>query len=386
MTALQRVVMIGCFALASAWAGMVGAAEQSAPPRLVKAWSSQLKQEYGADGVCVRDGFIYLGTGGAEPVIAKLRVADGAVQWSWREKGLDTYQPSYPVSNGKVAVFGPYGGGNLIGLDDATGEKRWEAPALKGVLSACCFEKDLAIIGSYDHHLYAIDWTTGQIRWKTRLGEKLWSRPCVVDDRAYVGAYDGFLYGVDLADGEIKTKIDCGGRIKYDPVASHGLIFLAADEQRPPAEFDSNKERRELLVIDPDQGEIVSKFHSDSRFGPTIFEQGGTLYFHDSRHLYAYDATKRKLRWKVAAPPNMKPFPIFQGDRIVLAMNVMGREGQHEPLVATIDRATGKELSRSSTGGIVIIDFGHYRQVGDMLLTTDHRLTCYKIANGAQGD
>lgn len=346
MIPARRVFFIACLASNFAFASKSAADEELAPPRLVKAWSSQLKQEYGADGVCVRDGSIYLGTGGAEPVIAKLRVADGAGQWRWSEK----------------------------------------APALKGILSACRFEKDLAIIGSYDHHLYAIDWTAGQIRWKTRLGEKLWSRPCVLDDRAYVGAYDGFLYGVDLADGEIKTKIDCGGRIKYDPVASHGLIFLAADEQRPPAEFDINKERRELLVVDPGQGEIVSKFHSDSRFGPTIFEQDGTLYFHDARHLYAYDATKRKLRWKVAAPPNMKPFPIFQGDRIVLAMNVMGRDGQHEPLVAVIDRATGKELSRSSTGGIGIVDFGHYRQVGDMLLTTDHRMTCYKIANRTQGD
>lgn len=304
MIPARRVFFIACLASNFAFASKSAADEELAPPRLVKAWSSQLKQEYGADGVCVRDGSIYLGTGGAEPVIAKLGVADGA----------------------------------------------------------------------------------GQIRWKTRLGEKLWSRPCVLDDRAYVGAYDVFLYGVDLADGEIKTKIDCGGRIKYDPVASHGLIFLAADGQRPPAEFDINKERRELLVVDPGQGEIVSKFHSDSRFGPTIFEQDGTLYFHDARHLYAYDATKRKLRWKVAAPPNMKPFPIFQGDRIVLAMNVMGRDGQHEPLVAVIDRATGKELSRSSTGGIGIVDFGHYRQVGDMLLTTDHRMTCYKIANRTQGD
>jgi outer membrane protein assembly factor BamB len=358
--------------------------DERSVPRLTPVWRSEFGQQYEAEGVCLLDGFIYVGTGGAASRIAKLSIATGEVQWTC-EPG-QTYQPSYPVSNGKLVVFGQYHTGKIIGLDDATGEKRWEAQALKSVMSAGAFHDDLVLIGSYDNRLYAIEWATGRVRWKTRLGEKIWSRPCVVGDRAFVACYDRYLWGINLSSGKMETVIECAGRIQYDPVASHGLIFLAADQQWVTDPYDSNKLRRVMTIIDIRTGKIVDTLTSDTQFAPQIVQQQDVVYFWDFDKLYAYDAVRRKHLWTAKAPPQMRPCPILAGNMIALAMNHSGVEGQHDTLVLALDRETGKELSRSATGGIGMHSFDHYRQAGDLLLTTDRRLVCYKITSGATGD
>lgn len=359
-------------------AGPKALGDELSVPRLALSWRSPLNQEYSADGIYIRDGFAYVGTGGPDARVAKIRLTTGEARWMFDARA--SYQTSYPVSNGKLVVFGQVQAGKIIGLDDSTGEKLWEAQAQSALRSACTFHGDLVLIGSDDHCLYAIDWATGQVRWKTRLAEGIRSRPCVTGDRAYVGCLDRYVWAINLASGKVEMVIECAGRIQYDLFTSHGLIFLAADKQWVTDRYDSNKQRKEMTIIDARGGKILRKLVSDSHFSPQIVELENVVYFWDMEKLYAYDAVQRQLRWTAQAPRNIRPFPILLGDQIVLAMNQTGDDRHYDCAVVTIDRKTGKQLGRRPTGGISLLAFGHYRQIGDLLLTTDHRLTCYRIS------
>lgn len=134
---------------------------------LKQVWTrTDLKHQFEAQGIFA-DGHVYIGQGGPSPEarIAKVEMATGKVVWSYPTG--NSYQPSYPVSNGKVVIFGTYYKKFIVGLDDATGKERWKAPTGSQNMSAAAFSGELAFIGSYDKHLHAIEWATGKEKWKT---------------------------------------------------------------------------------------------------------------------------------------------------------------------------------------------------------------------------
>src|ERR1051325_7817536 len=190
ISALQALV-VGIIAIcAGLWTSAPAWAVEPPNPRgtaaLTTLWTSTLRHQYEARDCFATGGFLYVGTGGPEPRIAKLRLADGKPEWSQASAG--TYQPSFPVSNGKVVVFGTFGHPlEIVGLDDATGRRLWAVPTKEQNMSAAAFAGELAFSGSYDCHVYAIDWTVGKVKWKTRLGHLIGSKPLVRDNLVLVG-------------------------------------------------------------------------------------------------------------------------------------------------------------------------------------------------------
>src|SRR5688572_29582524 len=69
------------------------------PRRFEPVWKQEaLEHQHEARDVFVRDGWVYVAGGGALGKVSKVRVADGSVAWS---VPAESYQPSYPVSNGR---------------------------------------------------------------------------------------------------------------------------------------------------------------------------------------------------------------------------------------------------------------------------------------------
>jgi outer membrane protein assembly factor BamB len=199
------------------------------PPSLEAAWKSDLTHQFEAGDCFARDGHLDIGTSGAQTRIVKVRLADGSAVWS-HEVENGSYQPSYPVSNGDVVVFGTYYQPHrIVGLDDRTGKPLWSVPTGSQNMSAACYAGDRAFIGSYDRHLYAIDTSKGRLLWKAPLGKEIWSRPAAVGDLVLVGCYDGFLYALKQADGEVAWKVACGGRINGD-VATCAITINAVKQ------------------------------------------------------------------------------------------------------------------------------------------------------------
>lgn len=74
----------------------------------------------------------------------------------------------------------------------------------------------------------------------------------------------------------------------------------------------------------------------------------------------------------------MLPYPIVTDATVVLAMNPMGMEGQHQTSVAVLDRATGRQLATSDKGGIGT-RWARYVQHGNVVVMTDWMLKAYKL-------
>ena len=238
--------------------------------KLSPVWEvKQLQHQFEATDVFTRNGFLYIGGGSPNGVVAKVKVSDGSVAWSVHTQ--QSYQPSYPVSNGRVVVFGRYyEDRSIVGLDDRTGQLLWTIPAQEQNMSAACFEGDLAFIGSYDRHLYAIDWSKGKIRWKARLPNSIWSTPCPYGKQILIGCYDGFLYAIERDTGKISWKIDCGGKIGSNPVVANHHAFLGVDDQKYEEDYDSSKVQKHLLVIDLKTRKIISRYRSPTEWSSKI--------------------------------------------------------------------------------------------------------------------
>jgi outer membrane protein assembly factor BamB len=350
------------------------AATHEAPSfSLTKIWANKdLAHQPEAEGLCLRDGFLYVGAGASHRKISKVRVADGVVQWS--QATGSTYQPSYPVANGDVVVFGTYySPSQLVGLDDKTGAERWTVPTGEQNMSAAIFADDLAFIGSYDQHLYAVDWAKGVIRWKTRLGAPVWCRPAVVGDRVFVACYDGLLYALNRASGEVVARVDCGGRLQSDLLVVGGLLFLLVDDQKYGEPYNSSKQQQKtLLAIDLAQDKIVSRIPAETSISKKLIVSGSEVYFFDYATLYCYDTKARRVAWKFQPGYGMAPYPLVYEKVIVLPLNYCGREGQHTRRVVTLARDTGKVLSRAEDGGIGVLSMPniYYLQYRDLLIIT----------------
>ena len=222
---------------------------RSQPYHFEPLWENKdLRHEPEATGVFARGGWLYLGGGGGSKArISKIRVADGKVAWS--VKG-GSYQPSYPVSDGRVVILGNYYEGRYRALDDGTGAERWKAAGANGAMSSACFAGEVAFVGSYHRSFYGLDVETGKIRWKAATGEKIWSTPVAYGNLVLVGCYDGRLYAIEQATGKIVWRLDCGGRIKSNPVVAGDLAFLGVDDQTVAQKYDGAKVQKRLLVVD----------------------------------------------------------------------------------------------------------------------------------------
>lgn len=357
--------------------GTVTISAQDQIAELTPNWQIKtLQHQNEANDVFMKNGFLYVGGGAPNGKVSKVKISDGSVVWSFETN--QSYQPSYPVSNGRVVVFGKYYENSVVGLDDKTGKLLWTIPTGDQNMSAACFAGDLAFIGSYDKYLYAIDWTKGKPRWKTLLGNRIWSTPCPYEKLVLIGCYDGFLYAIEQRTGKISWKINCGGKIGANPVVVHNLAFIGVDDQEYGEKYDSSKEQKLFLVIDLKKKMIVSRFPTTTEWSSKIVVSDDNVYFFDARSLYAYDFAHAKLSWKVEVDKGLLAYPLITKSTIIMAMNYLGHHGEHQSRILSFDRSTGRKLSTSESGGIGIRQ-PHYVQYGNLVVTTDWMLSGHKI-------
>jgi outer membrane protein assembly factor BamB len=350
---------------------------------LKEQWSlTSVSHQPEAKGMYCSDEYAYVGSGGPSGVIEKVRLKDGSVIWSQK---TETYQPSYPVSNGKVVVFGTCYKPKIVALDDQTGKPLWELATGQQNMAAARFSGDLVFIASYDHFIYAIEWATGKMRWKTDLGVSIWSRPWVEGNQVLVGCFYGYLYFLDKSTGVVMKKIDCGGTIWSSPIVANGLVFLTAGTV-PYGHGDTELVEgmgTRMLVIDPKKGTIINEFKSERKrmpFSDRFVIDGRRVLFFDWRTVRSYDTKRRELAWSLEAP-QVQPAPILSDGKVILALNSTGVEGQHQSKLLVVDSKTGKVIQEQDTGGVGS-NLQNYVQCGDMVILTDTMQAFKIVQNG----
>lgn len=359
--------------------GLLAAEAMAVEPSysLERQWAvKEFSHDPRATTVFHRENYLYTGGNAPEGKIAKVEIGTGAVAWSYPTG--NSYQPSSPVSNGEVVVFGTYYTHALVGLSDRTGALRWTIPTADQNMSDACFADDLVFIGSYDRNLYAINWADGKVKWKTPLGNLIWSRPCIHENWVIVGCIDGNLYGLDRQTGKVEVTIPCGGKVEANPLVSHGLLFILVDAQKYTDSYQASNIQRTMLVIDLQQRKIVSRFPSARSFSHNVIVSGDDVFFGDEETLYSYDAGRAVLSWKKKAPPGMLPYPMLTASQVILAMNQTGFHGEHSTKVLVLARRSGEEMRSQDHGGIALRQ-AHYVQSGNRLVTVEFGLVGYQL-------
>jgi outer membrane protein assembly factor BamB len=212
-------------------------------------WVTQIPggpERTSADDPLVSEGVVYVGTWHeTHPLTGGLAALDaetGQILWihdfAPRSPELDSYCPSHPVTSESL-VIASAADGRIYGLDRATGDTRWVAPAVEGYIyndwrwlelagstviatsmsgSAMGFDAETGapLWTTYIHgasllgdiatdgnvavislgEVVTLDVKTGVILWRTGEGKQgggFWSQPAIDGPRVYASRRDGFV-------------------------------------------------------------------------------------------------------------------------------------------------------------------------------------------------
>jgi outer membrane protein assembly factor BamB len=338
---------------------------EGAAPRLVEPW------ERGPEAA---GDLVVAATGHDEP--ARVRAYDarsGRLRWSHR-MGPNAFVRA--VGGGWVVVAADFG--PLIGLDLATGERRWrfqlaplQAAEYGTVAGGTLFiGTSFPAEGAVDAPVvYALDVASGRQRWRTVLdrGTDLqWAAPVVdggqvlvADTPSHAGsAPTSHLQALDAGTGRVRWKADLHagqqGFFAEPPVVAGGLVYAATASRR-------------LLALDARSGRELWR----ARGFPVVagVRDGLVIAAIDDR-LAALDANSGVRRWEVPVGGRGEHWPVLDGDTAYLAS---------ADAVVAVDAAAGTTRWRVPVGPAV---GAPVRVGGRLYVATRSRLLALDASSG----
>ena len=124
--------------------------------------------------------------------------------------------------------------GQMIKLDPSRPDPLlWKVydrkPVLSGVFGSPALYRDIAIFDTDGGDVVGIDRATGEVRWRFHL-PRTWGSPVIVDDVLIVGDCTGYLSGYDVSDTHAPPRqlwhVLVGGCIESTPAVWKGTIYL----------------------------------------------------------------------------------------------------------------------------------------------------------------
>jgi outer membrane protein assembly factor BamB len=221
-----------------------------------------------------------------------------------------------------AADFGP-----LIGLDLATGKRRWrfELASLQAAEYGTIAGDTLFIGTSFTSEgavdppvVYALDLATGRQRWRTVLdrGTDLqWAAPVVDGGQVLVAdtlSHEGsaptsHLHALDAGTGRVRWKADLHagqqGFFAEPPVVAGGLVYVATASRR-------------LLALDAASGREVWQGRG---FPVVAGVRNGLVIAVIEDRLVALDAGSGVRRWEVRVSGGGEHWPVLEGDTVYVA-------------------------------------------------------------------
>ena len=155
----------------------------------------------------------------------------------------DKVVASMLVADGVLYVPYQNGGLSAISLEDfreiwrfSTEEGIWATPLLAG---------DMIVVGSIDHHLYALDRGSGQRLWAVDLGGSVASTPLLANDRLYVGSFNKSFFEISL-DGRILSHYETQNWVWGTPAIDENNVVYVADLSGYVHALDAERSLAEL--------------------------------------------------------------------------------------------------------------------------------------------
>jgi len=335
----------------------------------------------------------------------------------WRQPlDLGQYVYTQAVAAGGLVVYTTAFSGRVVGVDESTGQVRWDRTLNAPITTACAgattpgFWGSAAVAGGVvyaaapDGNAYALRASDGTAIWSARIadptaaghGEFVQSSPAVSSrlGRLYVGVASyahcdevaGRIVAVDLANGAVQSRrlVDSG----QQGATIWSSIAIAEDENRLYATtgnrigaLAAEPNAQAFLALDPRTLEVLDRWQNptaleNADFGssPALVDSGGLkLVAATSKdgHLYVL------RRDALSAGPVWAPFPLAVNDPKLpgeggdptggwgsistpaVARGALYAAGGHTPAgepgsVVAFEPHTGRVLWRAATPGYVI--------------------------------
>lgn len=219
---------------------------------------------------------------------------------------------SQPVVIGNMVVFAV--GDRVIGLETATGSRKWMYPAEQPmgslIRTSLAAYQDHVYFGANDGSLYCISSVDGRYLWAYATQAPVRSSPNIVDGRIYVGSDDNALH---VIDAEVGTPLWPGGFITRDDVTSSAAVdgglayFLSRDTHLYVANAQTGRLRWATRLAVPTLN-IVPVIAND-----TIYLGAGNL-------LHAMMAKSGNRKWVLTLPAEVSASPAFANQTLFVPL------------------------------------------------------------------
>jgi outer membrane protein assembly factor BamB len=294
----------------------------------------------GWSGPAAGEGYLYLGSGGADGHIIRIDATSGQMDAGWKypsgKAGVGAIYGTPLVEDGVIYGAGYSCRGNIcnaevVAVEASTGSPVWAEGGYnistkiigRLALGSASLVFGTTKTGAKDDspgYLYALDPSqdsgrplqdrvVSRLKWRLPVDGEVIGGPAVVDDVAYFGTMGRTFYAVDLKDNpryldDVKARVlwtfKARGAITALPLLSGGRVYFG-DFQNQFYALNAEARRRGFTgPVSPAEGEW--QFESKTWFWAQPVTEGGVIYAATlGGEVYALDGRTGKPAWSEPA-------------------------------------------------------------------------------------
>ena len=144
----------------------------------------------------------------------------------------------------------------------------------------------LAVFGNQNGNVEAVDLVSGKLKWNFKTNGPIFSSPDASDGNIVFGSTDGNIYCLTQS-GKLRWKYKTNAPVLGSPLIADGIVYIGGSDH-------------DFRAIDIQTGHL--QFEYDSLKGPVmskpVIYNEILLFGAWDTYLYAYDLSKRQLKWK----------------------------------------------------------------------------------------
>lgn len=297
--------------------------------------------------------------GSADGFLYAIDRGTGRIRWTAAADGAINSSPA--VDDSSAYFISLPGTAYAVALRD--GHVRWShktgpslPPAWAGASgldyynSSPAVAGDLVMVGSGDGYLYAFDRGSGMVRWRAQTEGRIHSSPAVHRGVVFVGSFDGGVYAFDQGTGARRWRFDTEGRsLDSEPVGFDRRSIISSPAVTDSAVYIGSRDGH-LYAIDAAKGTLRWRVAHDggswSISSPAFDENAVYDASSDARFIHALRASTGERLWRLTTPGPVWSSPALAGGNLYI--------GDGSGTIHAIDRDSGKELWSYRTGGTVM--------------------------------
>ncbi|XP_017779864.1 PREDICTED: acyl-CoA synthetase family member 4 homolog [Nicrophorus vespilloides] len=190
--------------------------------------------------------------------------------------------------------------GIMYALDFQTCSILWTVSTMSRIKNKACISenKEVAIFGSYDKHIYCVQIQNGKTRWKTHVDEPVTADIISCDGRAYVGCINGSICCLDERNGNIIFRYKAKNPMFASPQVANGELLIFVDIKGNLYCFNTFNESPIWIY----------NCETDENVFSTFLIHGNEIIFSKDRKLYTLEFDETKCIAKSSMVHNFKIF------------------------------------------------------------------------------